>query len=77
MAPDGIAAIPEVPIWLSLAVILGTLAVATVASLARTSAAARDRAEDVTAGPGTPIEPVSALGADSRGTAAPPGRLDG
>jgi len=31
-------AVPEVPIWVSLAVILGTLAVATVASLARTRA---------------------------------------
>jgi tellurite resistance protein TerC len=41
---EPVHAVPEIPIWLSLAVIVGTLVVATVASLAKTR---RDEAADV------------------------------
>jgi tellurite resistance protein TerC len=34
-----VEAVPQIPIWLSLMVIIGTLAIATVASLARSSRA--------------------------------------
>ena len=35
--------VPEIPIWLSLTIILGVLVVATIASLIKTAAAARRR----------------------------------
>ncbi|HEV7213133.1 MAG TPA: TerC family protein [Blastococcus sp.] len=47
---EPVHAVPSVPIWLSLTVILGVLAVATVASLARTRGAL------------TPAEPANGLG---------------
>ena len=46
---EPIAAVPAIPIWLSLTVILGTLVVATVASLVKTR------------GPGTPAESAEGL----------------
>jgi len=56
---EHITAIPEIPTWLSLVVILATLAVTTVASLAknRRDSASGDRSGDVAA---TPTSPSSA-----------------
>jgi tellurite resistance protein TerC len=38
---------PEIPIWMSLAVIVGTLVITTVASLMKTGLPARDRSGTV------------------------------
>jgi tellurite resistance protein TerC len=52
---EHVAWAPEIPIWLSLTIILGTLTVATVASLVTTRRAARAAgAEQVPIRPGTP-----------------------
>lgn len=52
---EPVAWAPEIPIWLSLAIILGTLTVATVASLITTRRAARAAgAEQVPVRPGSP-----------------------
>ena len=56
---EHVAWAPEIPIWLSLSVILGTLTVATVASLVSTRRAAR--AEAARSG-----EPAEAVEDDAR-----------
>jgi tellurite resistance protein TerC len=70
---EHVTAIPEIPTWLSLTVILATLLVTTVASLARSR---RDRAEraaalvgttpDAAGSPGSPVGTVPGTAEPSR-----------
>ncbi|HYH23821.1 MAG TPA: TerC family protein [Blastococcus sp.] len=71
---EHVTVIPEVPTWLSLAVILVTLLVTTVASLARSR---RDRAERVASGGADGGSTEAPLGTEGASTTEPvPGRAD-
>jgi tellurite resistance protein TerC len=56
---EHVTLIPEIPIWLSMTVILATLAVTTVASLARSRREERERVAEVTTAEVTGADPTS------------------